>query len=76
MQTILNLESGALTGAVTQSQRRLKDLAGVFADEAARAAMDPETEVYRVQMHQAEQEGVKGGLLFGTSFVNPGKVGS
>lgn len=75
MQTRLNLETGAITGAMKQSERRLCDLAGVFADEAARAAMNPETVVYRVQMHDAEKEGTPGGLLFGTSVVMPGKVG-
>ena len=76
MQAWLNLETGAITGAVKQSERSIGDLAGVFADEAARAAMDPQTVVYRVQMHDAEQEGTPGGLLFGTSIVLPGKVGN
>ena len=75
MQAWLNLETGAITGAVKQSERRIGDLAGVFADEAARAAMDPQTVVYRVQMHDAEREGTPGGLLFGTSIVLPGKDG-
>lgn len=76
MQTMFNLENGAITGDMVQSERRLRDLAGVFADGDAYAAMDPDTVVYRVQMHDREKEGTEGGLLFGTSFVMPGKVGS
>ena len=76
LQARLDLETGAITGDSKLSQRRIGDLAGVFADEAARAAMDPETVVYRVQMHDAEKEGTPGGLLFGTSTVLPGKVGN
>ena len=76
MQTMFDLETGVLSGETTQSERKLKDLAGVFADEEARRAMDPETVVYRVQMHDKEKEGTPGGLLFGTSFVLPGKVGN
>ena len=75
MQARLDLDTGAITGAVKQSERRIGDLADVFADEAARAAMDPQTVVYRVQMHDAEKEGTPGGLLFGTSIVLPGKGG-
>ncbi len=69
---------GTFSGDETQvvrSQKHLKALRGVYADEEARAAMDPETVVYFVEMHNAEKEGTEGGLLFGTSFVNPGKVG-
>ena len=56
LQARLDLETGAITGDSKLSQRRIGDLAGVFADEAARAAMDPETVVYRVQMHDAAKE--------------------
>lgn len=74
MSTIINLENGAISGEVTQSRRVLSDLAGIFANEAARAAMDQDEVVYNVQMHDCEKEGTQGGLLFGTSFINPGNV--
>ena len=71
-----DLARGALAGeAVETSRRTLGELAGVFADEAARAAMPPETLVYQVQRHRAVPEGTEGGLYFGTSFVEPGTVG-
>ena len=75
MQTTIDLATGSLAGEVTTSERRIADLAGLFADEAARAALPQDTIVYRVQMHDKEAEGTPGGLLFGTSFVYPGKVG-
>ncbi len=75
MQTTIDLATGSLAGEVTTSERRIADLAGLFADEAARAALPQDTIVYRVQMHDKETEGTPGGLLFGTSFVYPGKVG-
>lgn len=75
MSTIINLENGTISGEVTQSKRILSDLAGIFADEAARAAMDQDQVIYNVQMHECEKEGTAGGLLFGTSLINPGNVG-
>ena len=75
MKAFIDLANGNISGDVSESVRKLKDLKGIFADEAAFAAMDPETVAYRVQMHDAEKNGVEGGLLFGTSYVMPGKVG-
>ena len=69
-------DTGALAGgAVEHLERTLGDLEGVFADEAARAALPPETVAYRVQMHRPVPEGTDGGLFYGTSFVEPGTVG-
>ena len=76
MRTFLDLDSGEITQDAAQSHRTLADLKGVFADEAARAAMPQDTQVYRVLTHEnGEREGQEGGLFFGTSFVNPGRVG-
>ena len=74
-QTRVDLMNGHLSGAgVSDSRRLLGDMAGVFADEAARAAMDGGTVVYEVQSHACVPEGTAGGLLFGTSNVMPGQV--
>ena len=64
-----------MPGAVAESVKLLSQLEGVFEDEAACAAMPQDTVVYRVQMSMEENEGTPGGLLFGTSFVHPGRVG-
>lgn len=67
--------TGQLAGeGVTKSVRRMKDLAGVFADRNSFERMDPDTVVYEVEMHDACGE-KEGGLYFGTSYIMPGKVG-
>jgi glucose-6-phosphate isomerase len=72
--TLVDLRTGELTGSVTRSRKRLADLKGVFLNEKARQQMAQDTLVYSVAMHQAESEGKKGGLFFGTSFLMPGQV--
>lgn len=68
--------TGELAGAAVREQRRLLgELAGVFADEAARRAMDPNRLVYRVQLHLPVPEGTEGGLFFGNTTIEPGRVG-
>jgi glucose-6-phosphate isomerase len=70
------LTTGQVTGTdVLYSRKTLGQLAGVFADEAARSAMDPDTVVYEVLSRQTVPEGTPGGLFFGTSILHPGKVG-
>lgn len=69
-------KSGEIFGEnVSKSIRHLKHLKGIFEDVDAFQALDPETIVYEVQMH-CEEDGKEGGLLFGTSFIYPGKVGN
>lgn len=73
---LLDWIRGRLNGpGCTTATRTLADLTGVFADEAARAAMDPATPAYRVEMHTVVPEGEPGGLFFGISILHPGKVG-
>lgn len=69
--------NGDLSGEkVSESIKFLKDLNGIFLDEEARGLMDPDTLVYKVQVHQPVDRGTEGGLLFGTTYLMPGKVGS
>lgn len=73
----LQLESWFLKGKeITDSEKRIKHLAGVFADETARQMLDPEKPVYQVQAHLPVKEGAPGGLFFGTTLIQPGKVGN
>lgn len=73
----VDITTGFLTGEhVSASRKLLSQLEGVFQDEKAWQAMDPGTVVYEVQTHAAVADGTRGGLLFGTSCVMPGKVGS
>ncbi len=72
----LDPQTGVLRGAgVTESVKTLRQLAGYFRDEAARAAMDPETVLYRVQSYEPQPEGVEGAICCATTFLMPGRVG-
>jgi glucose-6-phosphate isomerase len=72
----LDLADGSLLGEpAIRTVRTLGDLAGVFADEHARATLPPQTVAYRVEIYQPVPEGTAGGLLFGATFVEPGTVG-
>jgi glucose-6-phosphate isomerase, archaeal len=72
----LDPATGVLTGpGVTESVRRVKDLAGMFRDEAARQALDPETVAYRVQAYEPKPEGEEGAVCAATTFLEPGMVG-
>ena len=72
----LQLSSGALSGTpVVAIRRTLGDLQGIFADEAARAALPQETLAYRVDCYYPVPQGKEGGLFFGATFLQPGRVG-
>jgi glucose-6-phosphate isomerase len=66
---------GTLSGPVAEIRRTLGDLKGLFADEAARAALPQDRVVYRVQSFCPVPEGERGGLFFGATFLEPGLVG-
>lgn len=69
--------TGKLKGEeVIEATRYLKDLMGIFEDEAERAHLDQELFVYHVQMYLPEEEGTPGGLYFGNTTISPGKVGA
>ena len=70
----MDLATGALSG-IEKVARTLGQLKGLFRDEAAWNAMDPETVVYRVQAYCPVPEGRPGGLFWGTTFIEPGMVG-
>ncbi len=75
-QVTLDLLTATLSGPPVQETRRtIADMAGYYLDEAARRALDPQTQVYRVQAYYAVPEGEEGGLFLGNTFVEPGMVG-
>jgi len=67
------LEAGA---EVRESVKMLGQLEGIFENSAALRAMDPAAAVYRVQAWCPVPEGTEGGLLWGTTVIEPGKVDS
>jgi len=59
-----------------ESVKKLGQLQGIFANEEARSAMDPNTAVYRVQAWCPVPEGTEGAQFWGTTVIEPGQVGS
>src|ERR1035438_8644023 len=60
---------------VEEAEKKLGQLGGLFHDEAAWHDMDPETVVYRVRFWRPVPEGTKGGLFWGATILEPGRVG-
>ena len=73
----LALNNYAMKGEpVIHQMRVLKDIAGIFNDQAALSGMNQETLVYSVQAWMPVEEGTPGGLYFGASTIYPGTVGN
>lgn len=76
LPTFVDWTSGAISGeGVEESVKTLGQLAGIFADTSAWRAMDPRTEVYRVRFWRPVPDGTTGGLFWGATIVQPGRVG-
>jgi len=72
----VDLGTWSMSGSdITHSEKRLKHLAGVFADAGAYRLLDPERLVYSVQAHLPVNDGTPGGLYVGTTTIEPGAVG-
>jgi glucose-6-phosphate isomerase len=73
---MIDWTSGQILGAdVEESTKKLGDLAGLFLDQKAFQAMNSETEIYRVRFWKPVVDGTPGGLFWGTTTLNPGRVG-
>jgi glucose-6-phosphate isomerase len=71
----MNWLAGSMEGAqIRQSVKRLGELRGIFRDENAWRAMDPETIVYKVQWWEPVPQSTEGGLFWGTTTIEPGRV--
>jgi glucose-6-phosphate isomerase len=74
--TFVDWNCGTISGeGIEESVKTLGQLPGLFYDEAAWQAMSPETEVYRVRFWRPVPDGTTGGLFWGATIVQPGKVG-
>jgi glucose-6-phosphate isomerase, archaeal len=72
----VNWADGALqTPGLQQSEKKLGHLTGVFRDHQAWQKLDPETIVYRVWWWEPVSPGTEGGLFWGLSEIQPGRVG-
>lgn len=73
---VIDPQSGHLSAATGRYEKRLKDLAGLYEDEDAFAALtakDADRLVYAV--HDVRPEQSAGDLIFGTTWMQPGRVG-
>lgn len=69
-------EAGALAGSNERYEKRVRELAGVYRDEAAFAALanrHGDEVAYRVEGNSTQRDA--GGLITGLSVLSPGRVG-
>jgi glucose-6-phosphate isomerase, archaeal len=68
--------SGKMTGKpVQESFKTLDDLKRVFGDSSALSNLEPSREIYRVRWWSPMNPGTEGGLFWGLTLLQPGKVG-
>jgi len=60
---------------LNESTRTIGQLPGLFADQQAWSQMDPAQVVYRVQWLRPVDDGTIGGLFWGNTTLEPGRVG-
>jgi glucose-6-phosphate isomerase, archaeal len=71
----LDWHTGSLRGPqICESVKKLGQLAGLFRDQNAWRTMDPETVVYRVQWWEPIPQSTQGGLFWGATTIEPGRV--
>jgi glucose-6-phosphate isomerase len=74
-ETSIDWLLGNLEGpGIQRSRKLLKDLADVYPKHAS-SGLAPDTEVYSVQWWAPASEGQEGGLLWGVTHIQPGRVG-
>jgi glucose-6-phosphate isomerase len=61
---------------IEHQKRTLKDLEGLFDDQGAYQRADKATEVYTVESYLPVGQGTEGGLFFGITHIQPGRVGN
>ncbi len=72
----MDWQTTALAGPGVQSFRRtLADVRDIFADQHAAAALSADRELYSVQVFAPVPETTEGGLFWGNTVLQPGRVG-
>ncbi len=72
----LSLQNGVLAPCSNYIQRRLSDMASMYADQDAVRKMLQEADPVLYEVYQYDVPEQTGQLLTGTSVIHPGKVGS
>ncbi|MFP5226734.1 MAG: glucose-6-phosphate isomerase family protein [Acidobacteriota bacterium] len=74
--TLVDWTSGEISGpGVEEAVKTLGQLQGIFLDTEAWRSIDPATEVYRVRFWKPVPDGTEGGLFWGCTVLQPGRVG-
>lgn len=72
----LEWKQGGMRGAeVRESAKTLGQLEGIFRDESAQLSMDPQHVIYRVRWWPTVAPSDEGGLYWGVTLLEPGRVG-
>ena len=72
----VNWADGALQApGLKMSEKKLGQLTGIFRDQQAWGQLDPETVVYRVWWWEPVAPGTEGGMFWGLTEIQPGRVG-
>jgi len=72
----LDWDGGQIVGlGVKQSEKLLGELKSIFHDREAQAKLDPKQRIYQVQWLAPVEAGSEGGLFWGVTILEPGKVG-
>lgn len=76
MQDIsVNWSNGDIRGEQTTALKTLGEVRSIFHDQAAAGRLPDNTEIYRVQVYAPIPEGTEGGLYWGSTTIQPGRVG-
>ena len=74
--TTVNWATGMVSGpGVQTSAKTLGQIRGIFHDQEAASQLPAGQELYRVQVFAPVAEGTEGGLYWGNTTLQPGKVG-
>jgi len=61
---------------VRTSERKLGEIKDIFKDRQAAEKMDPQTPAYRVASFEPMEQGTRGGIYMGITYLEAGKVGN
>src|SRR6266704_2439964 len=72
----VNWADGSLSGPhVKEGTKTMGQLRGIFRSQEDWSMLTPELVVYRVQWIPPAGEGIEGGLMWGNTTIEPGRVG-
>jgi len=72
----MNWSTGSLAGeGVRERLKRLRDLKDLFYDTRSWRETAADTVVYRIRWWEPALEGTEGGLFWGTTTIEPGRIG-